>query len=350
MKHYIVVANHLIAPDVLHLSLRAEKSRDTIDHLPGQYAAIGFSVKGRPTPMRCFTIASAPNKEGILEFAIRVQGNYTQTLQGLQIGEKVMLRGPFGSFSPYSRYDKSLVLLAGGIGITPFMSMIRQAAQTKSSTPITLLYSNQTAAHIPFQEELLELEKTNPSFQVQFHLTKEKTSINSLPNFHSGRIDQDSLLSAAKRQVNAHTYFICGPTSFIIGMQDLLLAKGTQPERIITEAFSHISKAPSVFDETVSPSTWVYRISALAMTIGFAFIMSLDLARAVPKQVTALIQASQTSVAISSTPSSPVPTSTPVSDTYSTFVQPTATTTPTPVPTTYQAPIQTYRQPVSSVS
>ncbi len=352
MKRYIVTDVTYTTPDVLTLTMRAKSARDVFEYTPGQYAAIGFRVHGRPTPMRCFSILSAPHNQGVLQFGIRIGGDYTQRLAHLKVGETVSVRGPFGNFVIDPQYDRSVVMLAGGIGVTPFLSMIRSATSRGSKIPLTLLYSCQNQENIPFLGDLLELERQNPNFNLQIFITSGDSTPMPGVKISRGRINGATLGSMVGNRLNGHTFFVCGPGGFITGMTDLLISKSVRPECIVSEAFSQ-KVADQSLNGSLSSTSKVYWLSTAATVVGITGIMMLDLMRAVPKIASA--QAAQVSqdvstAVVAATPDpTPIPTATPY--TSSNAVVSTPAPTPTATPMVYQAPVvQTYRQPITSVS
>lgn len=379
MHIYKVKQSRFIAPDTLLLSLQPKRNKDKLDFYPGQYAAMGFKHYGRPSPMRCFSIVSSPSSDE-LQFAMRVQGDFTRAIADLEIGNTVFIRGPFGEFVTDERYDRSVVGMAGGIGITPFISMIRHATETHSTLPITLLYSCQSQDNIPFRQELLDLEQANPRFKVAFFITNGATDKLKGARVLSGRIDDARLNQLTNEQYNRFTYFICGPKNFNKAMKRTLSDHNTNQERIITEEFTPSSQVGSV---SVIPkhsiTRWTYGLTGASLILGTAFIMTIDLARALPKitqaetaaQTQSVTQTQNTTPTTASTPitsnnSSNSGSSTNTSATNSTNTttppatsQTTTPTTPATQPTQTTQPTQstpqptqttTYQPPVTSVS
>jgi ferredoxin-NADP reductase len=167
MTHRYTVRSVERKDDILLLTLIPKQQGRRLNFQAGQYAAIGFTRRGRPTPMRCFSIVSSPSDDA-LQFAMRVRGNFTQVAATLAAGDDVYVQGPFGDFTIDPVYDQRVVMLAGGIGITPFLSMIRDLTERHIALPITLLFSNRSAHSIPFMDQLQTLARQNPYLHVQF--------------------------------------------------------------------------------------------------------------------------------------------------------------------------------------
>ncbi len=156
-------------------------------------------------------------------------------------------RGPAVSLapSPLSGYDQTpvrfvypegderpFVLLAGGVGCTPLMSLLRHALVSDPSRPITFLLSARTAKDIPFLGELSALARQHTHVKVGVTLTRE----NHRPGFRSGRIDEALLRLASPDPVNT-LFYICGPTPMIDGMRRILSGLGVPADQIRWEVF-----------------------------------------------------------------------------------------------------------------
>lgn len=214
-------------------------------------------------------------------------------------GDIVSVQGPFGSFVIDQRYDRNIIFLAGGIGITPFISMARYAAQTQLPIPITLLYTCSDAADIPFLDELLELEQRNPRLRVAFFIGKGNTSQLPESRITRGRITKRHLVRITGDAANRFTYFLCGPPGFMNGMQTMLADYGVDDERIIVEAFS---QGKQKNEDQKAPGRLTYALASLLVLVGVSGIAGLDLVRAVPKIAASQMQAaaSQASTGTSS--------------------------------------------------
>jgi ferredoxin-NADP reductase len=283
--HKYVVTNMERNSGILVLTCRARKSRDAISYAPGQYAAVGFKGKnGRPTPMRCFSIASSPDNRGELQFGMRVAGDFTQAAAALSVGDQLFVQGPFGDFHVDERYDRNLVFLAGGIGITPFMSMIRTAARLGSTLPMTLLYSYRTGHDIPFHDELQELAKQNSHFRMAIFVTGSATPPDA-PQILSGRMTDKHLCQVIGNDYTGATYFVCGPKGFMENTESMLDDKGVPGNRIISESFTQSSKITIGTGYSIPKLT--YALTAVVMFIGITGIAFLDISRYVPRYVQA---------------------------------------------------------------
>lgn len=282
MHKYIITKSEQITPTTLLLSMRVDQQGPPFSFQPGQYAAINYYKGIRPSAARCFSIVSSPTDQEILQFSMRTKGRYTKALARLKEGDIVKVRGPFGGFVLDTKRDTRAILLAGGIGITPFMSMVRYAAATSAMNQIDLIYSCQTQDDIPFANELIELEKNNPNFKVTFVIAEG--AVDKLASAHtaSGRISGDILSSIVGdvHEFAAPTFFICGPPPFMKGMSKLLRDKGAQRTHIMTEAFSQ-----GPLRQTGKVKNWplnMYILTAFGVGVGSFVVMLVDLLKTLP--------------------------------------------------------------------
>lgn len=280
---YRVVDAHLVTPTTLVLTLYARNPRRIMPYKPGQYATISFLNHGRPTPMRCFSITSSPIDVGWLQFGLRVKGDFTQTAaKRIKAGDTVKVEGPFGGFviNPFrDRYD---VLLAGGIGITPFMSMLRAATESRLQSELILIYSCKDQYDVPFADEIMALARSNPLIHVVFIIGSGP--VDRFAGFVAmqGRLTPEMLDSILAGAYRGRTFFICGPPPFMTALSDGLKLRRVPKRRIVTEVFSQ--RVPQSSALLGGPAQ-VYVLTAFSLVVGTAMVFNND-ARAI-KQVAA---------------------------------------------------------------
>ena len=157
-------------PDII--SVRFDRAAG-FEYMPGQYIFVTIH-SGDEKLTKHLTISSSPTEPGYLEVTKRLTGHpYSNVISELREGDKVTLDGPFGTrgFTFTGEYDK-LLLLTGGIGITPFRSMIRYCVDKFLKTDIVLIYSNRYEGDIAFKEELDEIQRLNGNFRVVYTVTR----------------------------------------------------------------------------------------------------------------------------------------------------------------------------------
>ncbi len=123
---------------------------------------------------RHFSIVSSPNAKGVLVMTTRLSDNgFKKTLKELPQGSEVEVGPIVGSFTLPQNFDQPLVFIAGGIGITPFMSMLKYTAEEKLPFNITLIYSNRNQDSSAFLKELEELTKRIPNLKLVLTMTED---------------------------------------------------------------------------------------------------------------------------------------------------------------------------------
>ncbi len=213
------------------LVLRLEKPPG-FDFQPGQYVMMYLPVDGKDES-RQFSIASSPTKP-YLEFATKDTGSaFKNTWKRLKPGDGIRISKPLGKFvldvnAPH------IILISGGIGITPFRSMLEYAVDKKLSNNIILLYSNKVPEDIPFERELNELPKQNGAIKIEMTVTRpEESTIKT--NYRTGRID-GALIKEHSRGGDA--YYICGPPGLVVALEKTLEELGVPATRIRMELFT----------------------------------------------------------------------------------------------------------------
>lgn len=282
MHAHIVTAVHRPLPDVVLVSLRPKSPRQRLRFFAGQYATLSYMRNGRRTPVRCFSMISSPHDDQTVQFAARIEGNFTRGLAELRPGDSVWIQGPFGEFVIDPEQDRRIVMLAAGIGITPFVSMLRYMHDTQLKLPITLLYSCRSVSSIPLYNEVREALQRLPRAAMQLFATRQSGPVPSeLANVTQGRITDEWLDRITQHEYHGSTYFICGPSAFIASMEGGLRERNVSETQIITESFAQ--KPTAGMRGAMSPAKLIYGLTAAALVIGVLGITSMDLIRNVPK-------------------------------------------------------------------
>jgi ferredoxin-NADP reductase/nitrite reductase/ring-hydroxylating ferredoxin subunit len=222
----------------------------SMDYIPGQFAFfdIGGVYNDPKGPIRHFTISSSPT-ENFIMFTTRIRDSpYKQRLSTLEKGAKVKVRGPEGQFVLHQDYSKRAIFLSGGIGVTPFRSMIKYATDKQLPIKITMFDSNRNLDNILFKEEFDSCANINKNLKIIYtiseeeDLPKESSSSAAKSNWEGeyGRIDKAMILKYLDTsEVNNSIFYICGPPGMLNAMQTLLQEELKIPkERIKVEEFT----------------------------------------------------------------------------------------------------------------
>lgn len=284
MPTYIVEDSKKITASTLLLTLQRDETERPLAFLPGQYAAISFEKRGKVSNARCFSIVSSPTDQHTLQFSMRVRGRYTNALSRLQKGDLMDVTGPFGGFVFDTTRDNKAIFIAGGIGITPFMSMMRYLSELQADNEVTLLYSCATQDDVPFGDDLIAIEAKHPNLKVMFVVGSGPTDHLPAKQVASGRISPEILDSVTNKTYTDRRFFICGPPVFMKAMSGILAKQGTPKANILTEAFTQSSPK-----QTSILRSWpgnIYALGAVGLLLGSFVIMVSDLLRNLPQNTT----------------------------------------------------------------
>jgi ferredoxin-NADP reductase len=171
-----------------------------------------------------FSLVGAPF-EAELTFATRMReaSAFKRALKALPIGAKLGLEGPAGTFALDPA--RPAVFIAGGIGITPFMSMLRQARHERSPQQVVLAYSNRRPEYAAFLPELRAMAQANPAFRLHAHMSDAE-----------GMLDA-SLLARLAAPLRSPVHYVVGPPGMVFAMQETLRAAGIPERDVRTEEF-----------------------------------------------------------------------------------------------------------------
>ena len=186
--------------------------------------------------MRNFSIASAPG-EADLMIATRMRDTaFKRVLKTMPLGTEVRIVGPFGSLTLHQNAARPAVFLAGGIGITPFRSMLRQAAEQKLPHHLFLFYSNRRPEDAAFLEEMEKLEKENPNYKFIGTMT-DMAGSNRVWRGETGLINQE-MLAKYIGDLAAPIYYIAGPPAMVAAMRQTLSVVSVNSDDVRAEEFA----------------------------------------------------------------------------------------------------------------
>ncbi len=185
---------------------------------------------------RAFSIASAPFDDDLM-IATRMRDTaFKRVLRQASLGLEVKIEGPSGSFVLHRKAEKPAVFLAGGIGITPFLSIIRQAAHDRAPHHLYLFYSNRRPEDAPFLDVLRQAATQNPNF----HFIP---SMSQMHNSHrewkgeTGFINKE-MLTKHLPSLQGPIYYLAGPPAMVAAMRSMLTQATVDEDDIRTEEFA----------------------------------------------------------------------------------------------------------------
>jgi len=198
---------------------------------PGQYCMVSMPEnKGFQEEWRPFTFVSIPEDEYI-ELTVKRMGAFTTAMHNMHPGDKLRLKGPFGEQLNFDESVKDdVVFVAGGSGITPFMSAMRFAASRNMPNRIILLYSNKTIDDIIYKDELEALGQRE-NITVTHSLTKR---IPAQWKGIRGRLNKDAILNHVESP-KKKLWDVCGPPPMVKSVREMLADVGVPEQRLRIE-------------------------------------------------------------------------------------------------------------------
>nr|WP_319394985.1 ferric reductase-like transmembrane domain-containing protein [uncultured Desulfobacter sp.] len=228
--HFAVVSNEALNPTIHHITLAKTTSRP-FDFLPGQFAFLRLDHPLTGAQAHPFSLSSSPYSTGEITFSIRSSGDWTRKIGSIPAGTKAYVDGPYGQFSHLHAHNApAIILIAGGIGITPMLSMLQYMAQTNEQRPVHLVWSCRNLRDLVFQEILDEIVENLPRGKVNYHLTQGPAGRGRLASKHL-----DALLGEYPRN---SAIYLCGPPFMTSAILRHLKAAGFFKRNIHFEFFT----------------------------------------------------------------------------------------------------------------
>lgn len=231
----VVAAIETLTPRIkgFHFTLQSAPS-----FVAGQHMDVRLTAPDGYQAQRSYSIASAPEHPERIELAIeRLDDGEVSSFfhDVVQVGDEIELRGPLGGHFVWSVGDGGPVLLmGGGSGVVPLMSMVRHHAARSSAVPMTLVTSARTAADLLYLDEQRALHEQGSGFRLVARVTRQAASASDLG---IGRIDRTLLEKVLADMPDPSIAFVCGSNPFVGTVADLLVDLGLAPERIRTERY-----------------------------------------------------------------------------------------------------------------
>ncbi|NGX15134.1 ferric reductase-like transmembrane domain-containing protein [Wenzhouxiangella sp. XN24] len=233
-RPYRVVSNRQVAARTWEVQIEAEHAHQT-PFLAGQFAWLNlghppFSLVEHP-----FSISTAPADLPRIGFTIKQSGDFTDRIGTIPVGTRAWLDGPHGHFVLANRQTDRLAFIAGGVGLAPIMSMLRQLRADRWEAPLCLVYGNRAENQILYREEL-EAMSDMLDFRLSLVLSEPPPGWPG-PRGQLSTAILDQCLARAERA--RWTYFVCGPPPMMDSVEQSLKAFGVPANRIVAERFRY---------------------------------------------------------------------------------------------------------------
>jgi predicted ferric reductase len=229
-----VIDVKLEAPSVWTLTLEPRGDR-SFHFAPGQFQFLRLHGADVPSEEHPFTIASSPARPGRISLTIKESGNFTAGIGRVRPGDRATVHGPFGRFSHTLHPEEGdLVFVAGGVGITPLMSMLRYMRDRGEPRRVLLAYASRRAADVLFTNELEAIQAGRyPVLRVVHVLADAPPSWVG----ETGKLDADRVVRLCGG-VEGKAFYICCPPPMAASLIRGLRRMGVSPRRIHTDYFS----------------------------------------------------------------------------------------------------------------
>jgi ferredoxin-NADP reductase len=199
---------------------------------PGQFFFVTIKQAGNELNKH-FSFSSSPTEKGFIEFTKRLTDHeYSMALRAAKVGDWARIDAPYGEFTFEGEYAK-IALLAGGIGVTPFISICKNATDKRLESEITLFFGCRTENDIPFRRELEGMQQANRKLKVHFVLNQPSSTWTGA----TGIITAD-MIRKELPDYKDNVFYCCGPPGMVTAMGNLIESIGLPKSRLKLEYFT----------------------------------------------------------------------------------------------------------------
>jgi len=199
----------------------------------GQFVQVELVDNPNKLPSKSYSISSTEN-DPFISISVKKTGPFSSVLHGLGVGDKLFIMGPLGSFFVRDSMKK-IVFLAGGIGIAPFYSMVKDFYERgDQEKEVYLFYSSKTKEDIAFYTQLKDMKKVWDGLHIIHFLTQDNKKIDGVREYQ--RIDA-SVLRKYAGNPDSFYYFVCGSVPFVTEVSKIIESQGVSEKKIFAELF-----------------------------------------------------------------------------------------------------------------
>jgi ferredoxin-NADP reductase len=209
-----------------------------LQHSAGQHYDIRLTAEDGYQVERSYSIASEPERTGLVELTVEeIEGGEVSPYlhEVVMVGDRIEARGPIGGYFVWeAMMSEPLLLIGGGSGVVPLMSMIRHRAAAGATVPTRLLYSARTRDDLIYYDELEKLASKKNGLEVIYTLTRSQPAG---WRGYARRIDSAMLQEVAAPLGRSMRVYVCGPTALVENAANTLVQLGIPPSAVKTERF-----------------------------------------------------------------------------------------------------------------
>lgn len=220
--------------------------------VPGQFLNVAFWIGGARMN-RSYSISSSPTQRQHVDLTVRREprGAVSRHINDLlKVGDQIEAGGPVGRFTFTGTEADSIVLIAGGVGITPMMSITRYLTERSWAGDIFFVYACRAPTDFMFANEIAALQRVNPKLRVAVTMSRPEGTDWKGPR---GRLTKE-LLSQTVPNLASRRIHLCGPPSMMDSTKAILTELGVAPDQVKTELFGATKPAPAAAGTTAKPT------------------------------------------------------------------------------------------------
>ena len=220
--------------------------------VPGQFLNVAFWIGGARMN-RSYSISSSPTQREYVDLTVRREprGAVSRHIDDLlKVGDKIEAGGPVGKFTFTGTEADSIVLISGGVGITPMMSITRYLTERSWSGDIFFIYACRTPADFIFADQIAALQRRNPKLRVAVAMSRAEGTDWKGPRGHLTK----ELFTQTVPNLTSRRIHLCGPPSMMDTTKAILTELGVSPDQVKTEAFGTPKPSPAAAGTTAKPT------------------------------------------------------------------------------------------------
>jgi ferredoxin-NADP reductase len=210
----------------------APRQGEAFAYLPGQFIFLTLHRQGFRSEEHPFTLSSSPARRDAISVTPKAIGDFTSTIKETRPGDLAAIDGPYGRFTYLDVADRPLLLISGGVGVTPFASYLRHVRDTHAPTNVLLVDANKTSADIVFRTELEEIAASCPNVRLVHVLSAAEATWEG----PRGYVDE-AFLREHVPDIAGRVVFLCGPPPMMRLLRQTLARLGVPPSHIRFEEF-----------------------------------------------------------------------------------------------------------------
>lgn len=236
LPKYEIVRHEQPAPNIHEIEMKTN-GFDRLDYQAGQYGFFRFVDSAVTSEAHPFSFSSAPlSNDSTVTIMVQEDGDFTGNLDQIKPGDRVTIEGPYGNFYPETVENSNhpLVLLSGGIGVTPNLSVLREEIAKDSNRRIAFVWGLGSKENLMYHEEFQKLAKQYPNFSYHIIFSEEEVA-----GFPHGFIDNEFIQNEGLEELyETATWHVCGPPPMLEAAKGLLNENNVKEEQAYIEEFA----------------------------------------------------------------------------------------------------------------